>query len=193
MENVTIISHLTPKEWKMSWEDKVVEDTKEKMRAYQLSNCFWGHFKNDNEFTICHHKDGEIKSMSLGLYFNGTIENDEHGCKIVGKFGKKFTANLFLGVGGALCTAALIGSIARQDIEVAIVSAVLLLILFIVYFSKPQKAQQTILKHLEKISFDSEFHNKNFKKSSKSRKKHSIRENATLNVQGSVSDAEPEK
>ena len=77
---------------------------------------------------------------SLGLYFNGTIESDEHGCKIVGKFGKKFTANLFLGVGGALCTAALIGSIARQDIEVAIVSAVLLLILLVIYFSKPQKA-----------------------------------------------------
>lgn len=74
----------------MSWEDKVVEDAKENMRAYQLSNCFWGHFKNDNEFTICHHKDGEIKSTSLGLYFNGTIENDEHGCKIVGKFGKKY-------------------------------------------------------------------------------------------------------
>lgn len=60
----------------------------------------------------------------------------------------------------------MIGSIARQDIEVAIVSAVLLLILFVVYFSKPQKAQKTILKHLEKIS------------------------NATLNVQDPVSDTE---
>ena len=40
MENVTIISHLTPKEWKMSWEDKVVEDTKEKMRAYQYPTVF---------------------------------------------------------------------------------------------------------------------------------------------------------
>ena len=28
MENVTIISHLTPREWKMSWENKVVEDTR---------------------------------------------------------------------------------------------------------------------------------------------------------------------
>ena len=59
----------------------------------------------------------------------------------------------------------MIGSIARQDIEVAIVSAVLLLILFVVYFSKPQKAQKTILKH-------------------------SIRVNATLNVQDPVSDTE---
>ena len=56
MENVTIISHLTPREWKMSWENKVVEDSRENMRAYQQQNCFWGHFKNDRDFTICHHK-----------------------------------------------------------------------------------------------------------------------------------------
>ena len=52
MENVTIISHLTPREWKMSWENKVVEDSRENMRAYQQQNCFWGHFKNDRDFTI---------------------------------------------------------------------------------------------------------------------------------------------
>lgn len=89
MENVTIVSHLTPQEWKKSWEDKVVEDTKQNMRAYQQQNCYWGHFKNDRDFTICHHKEFEIKGMSLGLYFNGRIEDDERGCKIVGKFGKK--------------------------------------------------------------------------------------------------------
>ena len=38
MENVTIVSHLTPQEWKKSWEDKVVEDTKQNMRAYHLSS-----------------------------------------------------------------------------------------------------------------------------------------------------------
>lgn len=32
MESVTIISHLTPEEWKMSRNDKVVEDTREHMR-----------------------------------------------------------------------------------------------------------------------------------------------------------------
>ena len=53
-----------------------------------------------------------------------------------------------------------------------------------------RNSQQTILKHLEKISFDSEFHNKKVKNSSKSEKKHSIRENATLNVHSS--DSEPE-
>lgn len=122
MENVTIISHLTPREWKMSWENKVVEDSRENMRAYQQQNCFWGHFKNDRDFTICHHKEFEIKGMSLGLYFNGTIEDDERGCKIVGKFGKKKTANLFLGMGAALCIAAIFGAIARQDMEVSIVA-----------------------------------------------------------------------
>lgn len=96
MENVTIISHLTPREWKMSWENKVVEDTRENMRAYQQQNCFWGHFKNDRDFTICHHKEFEIKGMSFGLYFNGTIEDDERGCKIVGKFGKKKRQICFL-------------------------------------------------------------------------------------------------
>ena len=93
MENVTIISHLTPREWKMSWENKVVEDTRENMRAYQQQNCFWGHFKNDRDFTICHHKEFEIKGMSFGLYFNGTIEDDERGCKIVGENGKSVSWN----------------------------------------------------------------------------------------------------
>ena len=111
MENVTIVSHLTPQEWKKSWEDKVVEDTKQNMRAYQQQNCYWGHFKNDRDFTICHHKEFEIKGMSLGLYFNGRIEDDERGCKIVGKFGKKHSANLFLGMGAALCIAAIIGAV----------------------------------------------------------------------------------
>ncbi len=59
----------------MSWENKVVEDFRENMRAYpSQQNCFGGHFKNDRDFTICHHKEFEIKGMSLGLYFNGTIE-----------------------------------------------------------------------------------------------------------------------
>ena len=97
MENVTIVSHLTPQEWKKSWEDKVVEDTKQNMRTYQQQNCYWGHFKNDRDFTICHHKEFEIKGMSLGLYFNGRIEDDERGCKIVGKFGKSIQLIYFLG------------------------------------------------------------------------------------------------
>ena len=65
MKNVTIISHLTPEEWKMSWNDKVVEDNRQNMRASQQSDCFWGHFTSDSDFIICHHKEFEIKGMSL--------------------------------------------------------------------------------------------------------------------------------
>lgn len=184
MENVTIISHLTPREWKMSWENKVVEDSRENMRAYQQQNCFWGHFKNDRDFTICHHKEFEIKGMSLGLYFNGTIEDDERGCKIVGKFGKKKTANLFLGMGAALCIAAIFGAIACQDMEVSIVATVLLAILLIVYFAKPQKGQKRILDQLEKISFDNNYHRKVSKKAKADvKKKRTMREKAMVNVE----------
>ena len=96
--------------------------------------------------------------MSLGLYFNGRIEDDERGCKIVGKFGKKHSANLFLGMGAALCIAAIVGATARQDVEVSIVATVLLAILIVVYMAKPKKGQKRILNQLEKISFDSKFH-----------------------------------
>lgn len=164
MKNVTIISHLTPEEWKMSWNKKVVEDTRENMRAYQQKNCYWGHFSNDSDFSICHHKEYELKGMSLGLYFNGHLENDERGCRITGTFGKKVTANIFLAMGSVLCMIAMFASMVRADIEVSIVSAVLLVILLICYFAKPQKGQERILKQLEKISFDSDFHGKSQKK-----------------------------
>ena len=185
MENVTIVSHLTPQEWKKSWEDKVVEDTKQNMRAYQQQNCYWGHFKNDRDFTICHHKEFEIKGMSLGLYFNGRIEDDERGCKIVGKFGKKHSANLFLGMGAALCIAAIIGATARQDIEVSIVATVLLAIRVVVYMAKPKKGQQRILYQLEKISFDSRYHKKGSRKAAakpEKKKKRTMREKAMVTM-----------
>ncbi len=181
MENVTIVSHLTPREWKYSWEDKVVEDTRENMRAYQQQTCFWGHFKNDKEFTICHHKEFEIKGMSLGMYFTGRIEEDKRGCKIVGKFGKKRTTNLFLGMGAALCIAAMFGAIAREDMEVSIVATVLLIILIVIYLVKPKKGQQRILSQLEKISFDEQYHNKKRSKHEQAKKtKRTMREKAQV-------------
>lgn len=154
MKNITIISHLTPEEWKKSWKAKVVEDTKENMRAYQETNCFWGHFKNASDFTICYHKEYEIKSMSLRMYFNGHLEKDKQGCKITGNFGKKWSANLFLGLGAILCFAALLGSVAKGDYEILITSAVLFILLLFTYFNKPKKEQQRLLQQLEKISFE---------------------------------------
>ena len=160
MKNVTIISHLTPEEWKMSWNDKVVEDNRQNMRASQQSDCFWGHFTSDSDFIICHHKEFEIKGMSLGQYFTGHLEWDEQGSRITGKFGKKLTANMFLAIGGVFCMIAFIGAWARMDVQVSATSAVLLAIILAVYFAKPKKGQDRIMKYLEKISFDAKFHNK---------------------------------
>ena len=180
MKNVTIKSHLTVPEWKMSFEDKVVEDTRENMRAYQQSNCFWGHFMDDDNFIICHHKDGEIKGMSLGLYFTGRVQKDEHGCTVTGSFGRKLTANIFLGFGAILCILAMIGSLSREDTEVLVVSSILLILLFMIYFYKPKSGQKIILDELEKISFDDKFHNKRIK--SKKKKKRTLKEKASVEV-----------
>lgn len=189
MKNVTIMSHLTPYEWKMSWQDKVVEDNNKNMRAYQQYDCFWGHFdkEKENDFIICHHKAGEVKSMSLGLYFNGHIEKDGKGSKITGTFGRKLSTNLFLGMGAILCILAIVGSLARNDTEVLIVSCILLVILFMVYFSRPQKGQQVILDHLQKISFDDKFHHIKVKKS---KRKQTLSEIASADRSHVAVDAE---
>lgn len=180
MQKVTIISHLTPEEWKLSWKDKVVEDTKENMKQYQSSTCFWGHFKNSTDFTICHHKEFEVKGMSLGLYFNGTLEWDEQGSKITGSFGKKKTADLFLIAGIVLCLLALVGATLQRDNEVSIVASVLLIILLVFYLSKPKKGQERILEQLKKISFDDKFRGKagGRRRGIQKKKKRTMREKA---------------
>lgn len=183
MKNVTIISHLTPEEWKMSWKDKVVEDNRENMRAYQQLDCFWGHFTSDSDFIICHHKEFEIKGMSLSQYFTGHLEWDEQGSRITGKFGKKLTANMFLAIGGVFCIIAFIGAWARMDIQVSITSAVLLAIILAVYFAKPKKGQDRIMKHLEKISFDAKFHNKAKPRKPPKKKKRTMKEKATVKIE----------
>jgi len=185
MKNVTIISHLTPEEWKLSWKDKVVEDTKENMKEYQSSSCFWGHFINSTDFTICHHKEFEIKGMSFGMYFNGTVEWDEQGSKITGTFGKKKTADLFLIAGIILCLLALVGATMQSDREVSIVASVLLIILLVFYLSKPKSGQERILNQLKKISFDDKFRGKaggRRKGITKKKKKRSMREKAQVEI-----------
>lgn len=167
MENVTIVSHLTPAEWKRSWSEKVIEDTEENKKQYQMTNCFWGHFTGERDFIICYHKEGEIKGMSLAQYFWGRIENDERGCRIVGKFGKKKTANLFLMIGCVLCLLTMFGSIMRSDMQVLVTASVLLVICFIAYILKPQRGQDRIKAQLEKISFDDKFRRKGIPKPKK--------------------------
>lgn len=158
METVKILSHLTPEEWKRSFWEKVVEDTDENMRAYQQTACYWGHFKDNRDFVLCHHKEFEIKSMSLGLYFNGRLETEERGSCITGKFGKKCSANLFLAMGAVLSLAVFFSAALRTDFEMLLVSALLFSILMLCYLSKPKKGQKKLLEQLEKISFDEKFH-----------------------------------
>ncbi len=154
MPKVTIISHLTPLEWKLSWNDKVIEDTRENMKEYQSSTCFWGHFSTDRDFTICHHREFEVKGMSMGLYFNGHIEADEKGSCITGKFTKKWSANLFLIAGAIICLLAMLGGILYNESQMIIVGGVLLIIVVVYYFMRPSRGQQRIIEELKKISFD---------------------------------------
>lgn len=181
MTKITVISHLTPQEWKASWEDKVVEDSKESMRAYQQYECFCGHFQSPTEFELCHHKEYEVKSMSLGMYFHGNIEADPQGSKITGTIGKKRSTNLFLCLGAILCLIAMFGSIAKGDYRVLITAVVLFGILVFVYLTRPKKEQQMLIKHLEKISFDDTFHGKAPLSARKHlKKKRSLKDRATI-------------
>ena len=154
MQTATILSHLTPLQWKKAWSKLVVEDTPEGRKASQQMDCFWGHFTSESDFVICHHREFELKSLSVGLYFTGHIERDPQGCRITGTFGKKRSANLFLGMGAILCILALLGSIARKEYQILVTALVLLIILLLIYFVKPQKGQEQILEHLKKLSFD---------------------------------------
>ncbi len=161
MKNVTIVSHLTPLEWKLSWKDKVVEDTRENMKEYQSKACFWGHFSTDRDFTICHHREFEVKGMSMGLYFNGRVEPDEQGSRIVGSFGKKWSANIFLIAGAILCLLVMFAGIfVRADMQITLVAAVLLVILVVFYFVRPNSGQQRILDELKEVSFDDAYSGK---------------------------------
>ncbi len=195
MKNVTIISHLTPQEWKNSWDAKVVYDSKENKDATRSQNCFWGHFDNDRDFTICYHKEFEIKGMSLSQYFRGTIEADPQGTKITGSFGKKLSANLFLGLGAVLCIMAMIGAQANGDSNVMITALVLMVILMLFYFIRPRKGQERILEELKQISFDDKFHHKkvlaNPNKLKKQKRNRSMKEMAKVDLPDEIDTSDP--
>lgn len=162
----------------------MIEDNRRNLKDYQATTCYFGHFKNDRDFVLYHHKEFEVKGISLGLYFNGRIEDDDRGCRIEGSIAKKFTANLFLGMGAALCLAALFGAAAKQDLQVTIVASVLLIIILGVYIVKPKKEQEMLMKELEKISFDDKFYKVKHRKAEAkkaAKKKHSISDFARMN------------
>ncbi len=196
MKNVTIISHLTPQEWRNSWDAKVVYDSKENKNATRSQNCFWGHFDNDTNFTICFHKEFEIKGMSLSQYFRGRIEEDPQGTKITGSFGKKLSANLFLGLGAVLCIMAMIGAQARHEPQVMFTALILMIVLMLFYFIQPRKGQEKILEELKRISFDDKFHHKkimaNPKKLKKQHKNRSMRDKAKVDLPDEIAITDPE-
>ena len=172
MNKIKIVSHLSPEEWKRSWNDKIVDESKrENVKATRLSDCYWGHFTSNNEFVLCFHKEAEAKGLSLGIYFWGKIDPDPQGCVITGKIGRKTTQNIFLIGGSVLMLLVLYASIISSSIQMIFVSAALVAILLIIYFVKPKRSQEILLSQLKKISFDDEFHKggKKYKKTRKSK------------------------
>ncbi len=159
-QEVTIISHLKPADWKLSWEDKVIADNEGSMAAYQPHTGYWGHFKNDYEFVLSYHREYEIKGMSLSQYFNGRIMPDEQGSKIVGTFGKKWSANLFLMVGAVLCLGAFIMAAYQMNLSICLTAGVLFIIILAVYLFRPEQGQKQIMEGLQEISFDDAFNGK---------------------------------
>ena len=183
MENVTIISHLTPREWKMSWENKVVEDSRENMRAYQQQNCFWGHFKNDRDFTICHHKEFEIKGMSLGLYLMEQSKMMSVVVRLLVNSERRKQQICFLEWEQR--------SVSQQYLEQSHVriwkyplSRLYCLPFTDCLFCKATEGTETDSGQLEKISFDNNYHRKVSKKAKADvKKKRTMREKAMVNVE----------
>ena len=91
MKTYEVVSHLTVKQWKKSWSQKVVEDTKKNVHDVYKNSCFLGHFENDNDFILYFHK--EFEGNSLNTFFMGHVEKCKEGCRITGRFTKKKTAN----------------------------------------------------------------------------------------------------
>jgi len=151
MGSVEIISHLTKKAWKKSWKEKVVEDTKFNVREYHKQNCFFGHFINEDDFILYHHK--EFEGNSMNTYFFGHVEKCEQGCKITGSFSKKKTANIFLKFGAllTLVTALVFG--AQGQLQMMLAPAVLCVILILCLVVNPQSSRERLLDALKKISF----------------------------------------
>lgn len=155
-------SCLTPEEWKLSWQDKVreagkkrparkkeVQEAKGKRRA-----CYEGYFFGERDFRLCRRQEYEIKGMSIGLYFQGHLEETKEGCRITGRFRKKPGANLFLLLGAVLCLAAAGKSFLTADYGILALSLGLFAVLLFCFWSKPKKGCKMILRQLERISTD---------------------------------------
>ncbi|MCF0146465.1 MAG: hypothetical protein HUJ73_07750 [Eubacterium sp.] len=155
MDKYTIMSPLTLIEWKRSWEKHVVDDSdRANQNSTRMQNCYWGHFKNEKDFTICFHKEFESKALSLGSYFNGTIERHENGSKITGSITRKKSANIFLTVGIIIFLLVSLVSFFSGERMTALATAVLFFIFLAFRVKTPKQEETQLLDIMKTISSD---------------------------------------
>ncbi len=118
-------------------------------RAY-----YAGGFYKERDFRLCRHREYEIKGMSVGLYFQGHLEETQEGCRITGTFRKKASANLLLLLGAGLCLLALPNAWMGGEYAAAVLSLGLFGVLLSCFLAKPKKGCRMLLRQLERISED---------------------------------------
>lgn len=151
MEIYEVLSHLTKKEWKKSWGNRVVEDTKANLRSYHSKNCYFGHFINNDEFVLYYHK--EFEGNSLNTYFHGSVEKCDEGCRVTGHFVKKRTANIFLLFAAVLTGLTTLVMAYNGNFQMMAAPAVLCAIVLLCYFVTPKNSKERLEEGLKEISF----------------------------------------
>ena len=151
METYEVLSHLTKKEWKKSWGNRVVEDTKANLRSYHSKNCYFGHFINNDEFVLYYHK--EFEGNSLNTYFHGSVEKCDEGCRVTGHFAKKRTANIFLLFAAVLTGLTTLVMAYNGNFQMMAAPAVLCAIVLLCYFVTPKNSKERLEEGLKEISF----------------------------------------
>lgn len=130
------------------------EDTGKRRSAALNRSYYEGNFYKERDFRLCRHQPYEIKGMSVGLYFQGHLEETEEGCRITGRFRKKGSANLFLILGLVLCLIALPKAWMGGQHMVAALSLGLFGVFLYCFLVKSKKGCRMLLRQLERISED---------------------------------------
>lgn len=151
METYEVLSHLTKKEWKKSWGNRVVEDTKANLRSYHSKNCYYGHFINNDEFILYYHK--EFEGNSLNTYFHGCVEKCDEGCRVTGHFAKKRTANIFLLFAAFLTGLTTLVMAYNGNFQMMAAPVVLCAVVLLCYFVTPKNSKDRLEEGLKEISF----------------------------------------
>lgn len=185
MEKVEILSHLTAKEWKVAWNDNVVEDTKKNVRAVDSKNCFLGHFENEQDFILYFHK--EFEGSSLSTFFMGHLEDTKEGCRVTGHYTKKRTANMFLIFAMIITAVTTLAMLFGGMTQMAIAPAGLCAICAICFFNTPKSTKDLLFERLKKISFSE---SKRDRKHNKKKESKALKEDAKNADVMAAADAE---